>query len=130
MGNPPPFPPYPPYSGYPGYPTQPPSRTSDRVISIIALVLTGLLLAASAFVGLMVLAFLDYCPPESCSVEGAVTAVTTAVGIAVLVGIGGLVLTVVRLGRRLTAWPYAVGTFGLCLLAVIGGGFAFSAAVG
>jgi uncharacterized membrane protein len=80
--------------------------------------------------GVLVLAFLDYCPPESCSVEGAVVSVATAVGIAVLVGIAGLVITLVRLGRRLKAWPVALGTLGTCLLVLIAGAVAFSAAVG
>jgi uncharacterized BrkB/YihY/UPF0761 family membrane protein len=131
MGTPPPYPPpYPQYPQYPGYPAQPPSQNGDRAISIVILVLTGLLLVAAAFMGVLVLAFLDYCPPESCSVEGAVVSVATAVGIAVLVGIAGLVITLVRLGRRLKAWPVALGTLGTCLLVLIAGAVAFSAAVG
>lgn len=130
MGYPPPYPPYPPYGPYPPPPGQPPSRTSDRVISILVLVLTGLVLVGGSFMGLMMLAFLDHCPPATCSVNGAVGSVLTAVGIAAVACLVGLVVTVVRMARRLTAWPFAVGTLGLVVLALFGGGLAYFAAVG
>lgn len=133
MGHPPQYPlypPYPPYSPYPPYPQQPPARTGDRVGSIIVLLLTALLLAFGSFFGLMILAFLDHCPPESCSVDGAVLSVLTAIGIAVAVGVAGLVITAVRLSRRLTAWPVALGTLLLCAAVLAGGFFAFTIAVG
>jgi len=126
MGFPGPYPP-----PYPNPPYQnPPSPTSDRVVSIIALVLAALVVAGGAFMGVMMLAFLDYCPEATCSVSGAVNAVVTSVGIAVVMGVGGLVLTAIRLGRRRTAWPFAVGTLVLCGLTFVAGGFAFGVAVG
>ena len=139
MGHPPPYqqypqnpqyPQYPTYPPHPQYPTYPPSRTGDRVGSIIALLLTALMLAFGSFFGLMILAFLDHCPPESCSVDGAVLSVMTAIGIAVAVGVAGLVITAVRLSRRLTAWPVAIGTLLLCAVVFVAGFFAFTIAVG
>ncbi len=126
MGAPPPYPPYPAYPPYPG----PPPRTADRVISIVVLVFTGLFVVGSAFIGLMLLAFLDYCPPESCSVNGAVTTVMTTVGITVAVAIAGLVATVIRLRQRATAWPFAMGTLVLCGLVAVIGSFAYTHVVG
>mgnify|MGYP003601786267 FL=1 len=123
-------PPHQQYPAYPQYPVYPPSHTGDRVGSIIALLLTGLLLAFGSFFGLMILAFLDHCPPESCSVDGAVLSVMTAIGIAVAVGVAGLVITAVRLSRRLTAWPVAIGTLLLCAVVFVAGFFAFTIAVG
>lgn len=121
---------YPPqYPQYPQYPPQP-SRDADRVVSIILLVLAALTVAGGAFLGLLLLAFLDYCPPESCSANGALISVTAAVGLAVAVGIAGLVLTSVRLGRRQTAWPLALGTLVLCPLILGIGLIAFQTAVG
>lgn len=145
MGHPPPYPPhppdpqypqdpqYPPYPQYVPYPQYPPvssTRVGDRVASIIALLLTALMLAFGSFFGLMMLAFLDYCPPSSCSVDGAVLSVLTAIGVAVAVGVTGLVITVVRLARRTTAWLVAVGTFGACFVVLGVGFFAFTLAVG
>lgn len=98
--------------------------------SIIALLLAALMLAFGSFFGLMMLAFLDYCPPASCSVDGAVFSVLGAIGLAVAVGVTGLVITVVRLARRATAWPVAVGTLGACFVVLGVGFFAFTIAVG
>lgn len=124
MGYPtPPMPQVPP-------PHKPPPSSVDVTISIVGLVLTVLLGAGAVFLGIFSLAFLDYCPPASCSVEGAVTAVMTALGIAALVGLTGLVVTIVRLVRHKLAWPFAVGTLALCVVVLLGGGAAYSAAVG
>jgi len=120
--------------GYPSYPAQrpprPPVSTTDLVISIGVLVLTLALGVVAAAMGLFSLAFLDYCPPESCSAEGAVTAVGTALLIAFAIGIVGLVVTVIQLVRRKLAWPFAVGTLMLCAIAVFFGGVGYAAAVG
>ncbi|GAY18133.1 hypothetical protein [Mycobacterium sp. shizuoka-1] len=117
---------------YPGHPPQapPPRSAADLAISIVLMVLTVVIGAGGAVLGLFSLAFLDYCPPATCSVSGAVTAVTTAVGIAAAVGLVGIIVTIVALARRKRAWPFAVGTIVLCLAALIGGGAAYSAAVG
>lgn len=118
--------------GYPGAAQQPaPSRRSaaDVAISIAGLVLTVLLGAAAAFIGLFSLAFLDHCPPATCSIDGAVNAVFTSVLAAAAIGLIGLVVTVIQLVRRKTAWPFAVGTFGLCVVALALGVAGYSAAV-
>jgi hypothetical protein len=116
--------------GYPVPPPRPPRNATDVAVSVVVLVLTGLLVVASGFFGVFVLAFLDHCPPESCRVDGAVTAVMSGVGLAALAGAIGLVATIVRLSTRKTAWPFAVVTLGVCALAVLAGGVAFSLAVG
>jgi hypothetical protein len=118
--------------GQPGYPPplKPPVSGADIAISIVALVLTVLLCAAAAFFGLFSLAFLDHCPPETCSIDGAVTAVMTSVGVALLIGVAGLVVTVVQLIGRKRGWPFAVATLVLCGLAVFLGGVGYVVAVG
>ena len=119
---------------YPSYPPPPPAKppiaTTDLWVSIAALVLTVAFGVVAAVMGLFSLAFLDYCPPESCSAEGAATAVGTALLGAVAIGIAGLVVTVVQLCRRKPAWPFAVGTFVLCAVAVGLGGVGYTMAVG
>ncbi|MBI5339385.1 MAG: hypothetical protein HZB45_17070 [Mycolicibacterium rufum] len=107
-----------------------PRSGADVAISIVFLVLTGVLGAAAVFFGVFSLAFLDHCPPETCSVDGAVNAVFTALLVAAGVGVVGLVLTVVALIRRATAWPYALATFALCALTLFLGGVGYGAAVG
>lgn len=119
--------------GYPGYPVTPaqPRRSGpDVAISIVTLLLTVLLGAAAAFFGVFSLAFLDHCPPATCSVDGAVNAVFTALLAAAGIGVVGAVVTIVALVRRKTAWPFAVGTFTLCAVALLLGVVGYSAAVG
>ena len=117
---------------YPGYPPRPgPPRRSaaDLAISITALVLKVLLGAGAALMGLFSLAFLDHCPPQTCSVDGAVNAVFTSLAAAALIGTLGLIGTVIALARRASAWPLAVGTLLLCVVAVLLGGIGYVAAV-
>jgi lysylphosphatidylglycerol synthetase-like protein (DUF2156 family) len=120
--------------GYPGYPparpTKPPVSSADLSISIAALVLTILMGVAAAFLGVFSLAFLDYCPPETCSTDRAMSAVATALLIAAVIGVAGLAVTIAQLVRRKTAWPYAVGTQVLCTVVCFFGGVGYVAAVG
>ena len=102
-----PWPPPPP-------PAKPPVSGADLAISIICLVLTLLLGGAAAVMGFFFLAFLDYCPPETCSADNAVTAIGISLIVAIVVGLVGLVITIVQLVRRSPAWPFAVGTLVLC----------------
>jgi hypothetical protein len=119
---------------HPGYPPprppKPPTATTDLWVSIGALIVTVIFGGAAAVMGLFSLAFLDYCPAETCSAEGAATAVGTALLAAFAVGVVGLVLTVIQLYRRKPGWPFAVATFALCALAVVLGGVGYAAAVG
>lgn len=84
----------------------------------------------AAFFGVFSLAFLDHGPPESCSADDAFTAVATALLIAVAVGTIGLTITIVRLYRRRLAWPFAIGTLGLCLFAFFVGAVGYAVAIG
>lgn len=123
MGHPYPYPP-----PYP--PAQPPRSGTDLTVSIITMVLIVLLGGLAGFMGVFSLAFLDHCPPATCSVDGAVTAVMTALALAALVGLVGIVLTIVRLAQRKPAWPFAIGTLGCCVVVLFGGAMAYTVAVG
>jgi hypothetical protein len=120
--------------GHPGYPApwprKPPVAATDLWVSIGTLVFTMAFGVVAAAMGLFSLAFLDYCPPQSCSAEGAATAVGIALIAAFGVGVVGLVLTVIQLYRRKPGWPFAVATFVLCALAVVLGGVGYAVAVG
>jgi hypothetical protein len=124
------YPGYPPPYPYP-YPPPPPHRSgADVAISIVALVLTVVIGGIASLMSLSGLAFLDRCPPSTCSPEGAVTAVMTAILMAALVGLIGMILTIVRLASRKPAWPFAVCTLaavvGVFVLGAIGYGAAVS----
>jgi uncharacterized BrkB/YihY/UPF0761 family membrane protein len=120
-----------------GYPASPPAlpakplvSSPDLVISIVTLILTLILGAVAAFFGIFSLAFLDHCPPESCSAENAFTAVATALIVAVVIAVTGLVVTIVRLHSRRPGWPFAIATLVLCSIAFILGGVGYAVAVG
>jgi hypothetical protein len=119
---------------HPSYPApqppKPPIATHDLLISIGALVLTVALGVVAAAMGLFSLAFLDYCPPQSCRAEGAVTAVGTALLVAFGLGVIGLVVTVSQLYRRKPGWPFAIATFALCAVALAVGVVGYASAVG
>lgn len=106
-----------------------PRSGADIAISIIALVCTFLGGAAAAFLGLMTLAFTDYCPPETCHIDRGVTLITTGFGIAAAIAVIGTVITTIRLVRRSLAWPFAVGTLILCGMACVSGIFGYITAV-
>lgn len=124
----PPHPPYPPHP-YPA-PPPPPRNGVDLAVSIVALLLTAGMLAVGVVLGIFSLAFLDHCPPATCSVDGAVTAVFTTLLVAFGVALAGLVITVVQLVRRRRGWPFALATIGLVLIVFVIGGFGYSSAVG
>ena len=49
--------------------------------------------------------------------------------IAALVGLAGIVSTIVRLARRKSAWPFAVGTLAACIGVILVGALAYTGAV-
>ncbi|MGB3483654.1 MAG: hypothetical protein WBB07_15760 [Mycobacterium sp.] len=114
----------------PPVPRKPPISGVDLGISITAILLTAAFGAVAAFIGVFMLAFLDTCPPATCSVEGAIGSVGGALLIAAAVGVSGITFTIVQLTRRARAWPIAVGTLVLCIVICVIGLFAFGAAVG
>jgi hypothetical protein len=114
----------------PPVPRKPPISGVDLGISITALVLTVAFGALAAFIGVFLLAFLDSCPPATCSVESGITAVGATLLIAAAIGVTGLVLTLVQLIRRGLAWPFAVGAFVLCVLTCVIGVHFYGKAVG
>ncbi|AYJ52233.1 hypothetical protein [Rhodococcus sp. P1Y] len=105
-------------------------RGWDVAVSMTALVFTLMFGGLAVLVGIFSLAFLDYCPPESCSADGAVAAVMVTLVAAGALGVAGLVATGVRLARRKTAWPFAVGTLVVCMLTCMAGVVAYASAVG
>lgn len=92
-------------------------RPADVVVSVVLLVLAWVLLLCGAVVGLLSLAFLDHCPPESCSTDDAVDAVFLGGGLALALVIALSVLGVVRMFMKRSTWWVAL----LAILAVAAG---------
>ncbi len=115
----------------PGYlQPKPPLSRGDLAISIAALVVAALFGAGSSVIGLFSLGFLDHCPPQTCSATGAATAVMTALIVAFVIGVLGVVITALQLFRRKRGWPVAVATLVLCVIAVACGVVGYIIAVG
>ena len=113
----------------PPRPVKPPVSTVDVVVSIILIVgIVGLGVVGGAMF-FMMLAFTDHCPPETCSIEGAVTALLGAFAAAVLIAVVGSFVTIVRLVRRKPAWPWALLTLVVCGIVGLAGFAGYLAAV-
>ena len=110
-------------------PSPPRTNSADLTVSILLIVLTVLTVGAGSLMGVFSLAFLDNCPPQTCSVDGAVSASMTTVAIAALVGLAGIVTTIVRLATRKRAWPFAIGTLAACIAVFVVGAMAYTGAV-
>lgn len=108
--------------GYSPLPPPPPAPTpprsgADLAVSITLLILTYLGGGSAAVLAVFMLAFTDYCPPDTCNIDAGVTAAMTGFGVAALIAIVGTVLSIVAMVRRTRAWPWALATLVLCGLA-------------
>jgi hypothetical protein len=110
-------------------PVPPRTNSTDLTVSILLIIVTVLAVGAGSLMGVFSLAFLDNCPPETCSTDAAVNASMTTVAIAALVGVAGIVTTIVRLATRKRAWPFAIGTLAVCIAVFVGGAVAYTGAV-
>lgn len=99
-------------------------------MSVAALVVGTVLVGLAGFAGVFSLVFLDYCPPATCSATGAALSVVGGLAVAAIIGIAGLVLTIVRLSRRRAGWPFATAALVLSVLALAGGIAALAASLG
>jgi hypothetical protein len=102
----------------------------DVALSIVLLVVAAVGWVAAAGIEFLLLAFTDYCPPERCSVQRAVTSVMVSVSVAAALTILGCVFTVIRMVRRRSGWPYAAATLTLSVVAEVLGVVGYVAAVG
>lgn len=110
--------------------TKPPLIKWDVVLSCCVLAAGTIMVVLGAFVGVFAVAFLDYCPPETCSADGAFASVAGGLAVAGVIGTAGLVVSIVRITRRRISWPFAVGALVLSLVALAVGATAFADAVG
>ena len=103
--------------GYPPpTPARPPLSSGDLAASISALVLTYVGGGVALAFGVFAMAFTDYCPPATCHIDAGINAMAAGFIAAMVVALAGTVVTVIRMVKRRPAWPFAVGTLGLCAL--------------
>jgi hypothetical protein len=96
----------------------------------VLLVVAAVGSAVGAGMEFMMLAFTDYCPPESCNADRAATSVLLSVSAAGVLMLIGSVLTIVWLVRRRLAWPFATATLILSAAAELLGFVGYFVAVG
>ena len=101
----------------------------DIALSIVLLVLATVVGIVGSFFAFVSLAFIDYCP-DGCSTEGAISAQFGAVLAVVLIGIVGLIATIVLLATRRRAWWVALVTLVLIIGALVLGWVLATVALG
>jgi hypothetical protein len=102
----------------------------DVALSVVLLAVAAVGWVAAAGMQFLLLAFTDYCPPERCSVQRAVTSVMVSVSVAAALAIIGSVFTITRMVRGRPGWPYAAATLTLSVVAEVLGVVGYVAAVG
>ncbi|HVX09363.1 hypothetical protein [Humibacter sp.] len=109
---------------------KPPYLVWDIVVSVITWLVTGAFIGMASFIAVFGLAFLDYCPPQSCSAEAAVACLFAAGTASVVVALAGFVWGLVRMFHRQPSWWMTVGAFVLCVGCWAGGFVSAARAVG
>jgi hypothetical protein len=94
---------------------KPPLIVWDIIVSIVMWVLSVGLIGVAAFVALFGLAFIDYCPPESCSAQGAFLSLMVAGVASIFLLLTGLTWGIVRIVERQTSWWVGLGALVLSL---------------
>jgi hypothetical protein len=102
----------------------------DIILSVIIWLITGAFIGISAFISIVSLAFVDYCPPQSCSSEAAFSCLFAAGVASLVVAIAGLIGGLVRMFQGRTSWWMTVGAFVLCVACWLVGFVTAARAVG
>lgn len=102
----------------------------DVALAGSALALSGMLIALGVFGGVFLVAFLDYCPPTTCSSSRVLVSVSCAVVVAVAAGIAGSAITVLRIVERRISWPFAIVTLVVVGTAIAVGAVDYTSAIG
>ncbi|MGI5128680.1 hypothetical protein ACQEVB_17855 [Pseudonocardia sp. CA-107938] len=104
-------------------------RTADAVVSAVLLVVVAAVVAMGVLGGVFLLAFGE-CTPPRCNGDAAHAAVIAGLALAVVGGLGGLVLAVRRIALRRISWPFALVTLVFCAVVVVAAWAVYRLAVG
>jgi uncharacterized BrkB/YihY/UPF0761 family membrane protein len=102
----------------------------DIALSVFLLLLAATLGVVGSILAFVSIAFIDNCPPESCSVDGAVSAQFTAALLVILAFVAGLIATIVALATRRRGWWVALLTAVVVLVIWVLGFVGYFTAVG
>jgi uncharacterized membrane protein len=102
----------------------------DIALSVFLLLLAAVVGVVGTILAFVSIAFIDNCPPETCSVDGAVGAQFTAALVVILAFVAGLIATIVALATRRRGWWLGLVTVFLVLLSWVLGFVGYFAAVG
>ena len=102
----------------------------DIALSVFLLLLAAAVGVVGSLLAFVSVAFLDNCPPETCSVDGAVGAQFTAALVVILAFVAGLIATLVALATRRRGWWLALLTVVIVLASWVLGFVGYSLAVG
>ena len=105
-------------------------QTRNVVLSIVFIVATLVFLVVGSLVDFIALVFTDNCPPATCNVDHAVSSVVAAILVAAVIALLGIVFTIIWLVRRIQAWPFALVSAVLVVIALVLGALLYSASVG
>jgi hypothetical protein len=104
-------------------------RTPDAVVTAMLFVVVAAVVATAVLGGVFLLAFGECVAPQ-CNGDAARTAVIAGLALAVLAGLGGLVLAVRRIAVRRLSWPIALSTLVFCAVVVVAVWVAYRLAAG
>ena len=102
----------------------------DIALSVFLLVLAATVGIVGGILAFFSIAFIDNCPPETCSADGAVSAQFTAALVVILAFVVGLIATIVALASRRRGWWVALLTVVIILIIWVLGFVGYFAAVG
>ena len=109
---------------------RPPYLLWDIILSVVVWLVTGIFIGIASFVAIFGLAFLDYCPAQTCSAQAAVACLIAAGAASVVVALAGCVGGVLRMLRPAPSWWITVGAFVLCVACWVVGFVSAGEAVG
>ncbi|MQY29826.1 hypothetical protein [Nocardia aurantia] len=105
-----------PYPGPPPGGTTPPVIGWDVAVSVCLLVVSFLGCSMVTLAGLFLFAFADYCPPETCHPDRAVTWLGLGLALSAVALVIGSVAVTVSVTRRRISWPVAVIVTVVCVI--------------
>lgn len=94
-------------------------ESTDRSATIALLVSSAVIAVFAALQLLLALAFIDHCPPETCSTADATRSMFFGQGLILASLVVGIALCVWRLVKKQTAWWIALATLGAVLASTI-----------
>jgi hypothetical protein len=108
----------------------PPRARWDVALSVALLSVCVIVWVIAAGGGLMILAFTDFCPVETCHIHRASVSIAVALSVAAVFIVAGAALAIIWIIRRRLGWPFAAAALVLSVMSEVLGFAGYIAAVG